>query len=756
MEWSDKFIDYTYFISKKDLLDYITSVKLPKTYILKYDPVLKRKTKREYWDFPCSFDIETTSFYVDGKKYATMYLWGFNLNGRSIYGRTWDEFFSLLNTLHDILNTEQIKLIIWCHNLSYEYQWFRKWLEWKEVFALKDHEVARAVSTLGIEFRCSLLESGKKLSLLAKEIKENPIKKLDTLEYRGLRHSKTPLTDLELMYQLNDVRIVSNYIYEKGKKRKGICKILLTKTGYVREKFRDHCIWNSEDRNKGGHYRKLMNELTLEPEEYVQNERTFQGALTHGNYLDIGDILYDVGSYDEISAYIAALAANMYPMSKGVFIEVPSPEEIKAALSSYCSIFRWEVWEIRQKEDVFENPISESHCEELINPLKNNGRIKYAAHLVTWICNVDLEIYKEFYDWDKDDISNLWRYRKSYLPKPFIEVMLDLYKTKTTLKGLKGADINETRIIEELYLLSKENLNSCYGMIAYKFYRAIVKYENDEYISEMPDVAEVVEKENKSRRRFIFYPWAIFCTAFSRKALLLGGIKPCGRDYHYSDTDSVKCSNPEQHREHFNQYNEEIRKKLYKCLDFHGLDHELIEPLTADGKRKLLGAYEYEHDERPYDLFKCLGSKRYMTYTRTSDLTKQDIIALKEKYGKIIPKDVQKTIDNWYAQLEITIAGLGKISGRDFIIENGDDPEDWFNFFSDEMEVPPEKTGKLTHTYIDDDINTVLVDMFGDALNVYEKSCIHLEPCSFNLSLSKDFIKFLAGYKEDYGLYGDD
>lgn len=718
--YESSFCDYDHFISKRALLDYVASAQLDKSYIIKFNPEKKRKCKIDYWNVPVSFDIETTSFYdADGNKRATMYLWGFDFNGRSIYGRTWDEFIALLQILRDILNTLQIKLIIWVHNLSYEFQFLRKWIPWERVFALKDHEIARALSEWGIEFRCSLLESGKKLSLLAEEIKEHPLAKLKTLNYRGLRHSWTPLTDLELMYQLNDVRIVANYIFEKGKKRYGgIPNILMTKTGYVREQFRKNTIWN-KDTNTRNHYRQMIRELTMETAEYLQAEKTFQGGFVHGNYLYIDDLIRNVGSFDEISAYPAAIVANLFPMSKGRFVESPTADEFELYTSKYLSMFRIEFINIRRRPDVYDDIISESHCEELEGAVLNNGRVKRADRLVTLITSVDWEIYKEFYEWDGEPVvSDLWYYFPGYLPKPFIETVLDLYGNKTSLKGVKGS--------EDLYLLSKENLNSSYGMMVMRILRAVVEYIDGEYVDQKVKPAEVIEKDNKNPKRFTFYMWGLFVTAYARRAILLGAIKPCGVDYAYSDTDSAKILHPEKHLQIFEDYNNMIREKLYATMDFYRLPRERIEPKTIKGKSKLLGAFEYEHDGRPYDLFKTLGAKRYMCYTYDDDL------------------------------LESTVAGLGKSSGVEFINKSTTWIEEQFDFFTNDMDVPPECTGKLTHTYIDNEFSAQLTDCFGDTRTIYEKSAIHLEPCPFHLSFGKDFMRFLQGYKGGFGLYGQD
>lgn len=721
------FRDYDYFFSKSQFLDYLKTAVFRRSYQIKYDPEIGKCRKFEFYDIPASFDIETTSFRnQEGEKRACMYLWGFNLNGRSVYGRTWEEFLALLELIHDVLDTESRTLILYVHNLAYEFQFLRKRLEWVDVFSMKDHQPIRARSRLGIEFRCSLVESGKRLALLAEGIKENPIRKLDTLEYRGLRHSDTPLTDLELMYQLNDVRIVANYIYEKGKSRYGgICNIPMTKTGYVRERFRKGTI-NSPDRNISQHYRKLMKELTLDPVEYLQLEATFQGGFVHANALYVGDMLDNVGSFDEISAYPAAMVGNMFPMSKGRYFANPDAEQLEKSLKYYCCIFKWEVFDIKQRPGIFDNPISQDHCYEKLGVVENNGRVEEAEHFYMYITNVDLEIYKQFYTWDEQrtNITNLWRYRPGYLPRAFLDVLLQLYENKTKLKNLTSEDGS----IEELYLLSKEDLNSSYGMIVQRVIRALVVYDGS-YHEEKPDIPAMVEKENKSRKRFTFYPWGVFVTAYARRAVLLGAVKPCGPDYVYSDTDSAKIINPEKYLAHFEDYNNRLRERMYKVCDFYRFDRSRVEPVTQKGEKKLLGAFEYEHGGKPYEHFKTLGAKRYLTYSE----------------GKF----------------EMTVAGLGKAAGCKYIQFCDERPyvpsvKEIFDEFTNELEVPAEYTGKLTHTYIDDEFTDRLTDLFGNTAMVHEYSSINLEPCPFSMSLSKNFIKFLCGYKEVYGLYGND
>ena len=97
-------------------------------------------------------------------------------------------------------------------------------------------------------------------------------------------------------------------------------------------------------------------------------------------------------------------------------------------------------------------------------------------------------------------------------------------------------------------------------------------------------------------------------------------------------------------------------------------------------------------------------------------------------------------------KLSFTVAGCSKVKAIPYL-QNKYGKYKAFDYFEDNMYIPPEHTGKMTHTYIDEGFTEELTDYLGNTTCVEEKSYIHLEPCEFSLSISKEFLAYLKNCK---------
>ena len=95
----------------------------------------------------------------------------FGINGISIYGRTWDEFLYMLDELKESIGYSlEKRLVCYVHNLSFEYQFIRKYFKWFDVFASEERKPITATTTTGIEFRCSYQLTGVGLEKVGEDL----------------------------------------------------------------------------------------------------------------------------------------------------------------------------------------------------------------------------------------------------------------------------------------------------------------------------------------------------------------------------------------------------------------------------------------------------------------------------------------------------------------------------------------------------------------------------------------------------------
>ena len=658
--------------------------------------VIKNNKKFEYYNIPAAFDIEVSSFREHEEKRACMYIWMFGINNLVTYGRTWEELDSFLKVLSTVLGLDDNRrLCVYVHNLSYEFQFIRKRFDWNEVFLLEERKPAYC-RTGGYEFRCSMkLAGGKSLESVGKDLQKYKVeKKVGDLDYNKVRHSETPLTEKELGYCENDIRVLLSYIQEKIETDGDITKIPLTNTGYVRNYCRKACFksWRK--------YKTLMKNLEVEPDEYGQLKRAFQGGFTHANAKYVGKVIENVASFDLTSSYPTVMVLEKFPMSRGKHIgSVTDVEQLLQLMETKCCMFNLEVTNLRPR--LFQdNPISASKCQILERHIENNGRVVFADRLKITCTEQDLYIYAQFYDWDEWEITDMVVYDKAYLPRNFVKSILKLYKDKTQLKGLVDQTVN--------YMISKNMINAAYGMIVTDINRKEFDYVDDAFITSAPNLESNIEKYNKSMKRFLYYPWGVWVTAYAR-ANLFSAIIELGDDYIYSDTDSVKFTNYEKHLDYFKNYGEIIMEKISDASTFHRISVDEFSPQNKSGKKVTIGLWDFEG---VYDKFKTLGAKRYLV----------------QKDGKF----------------SLTVAGVNKKSACKYLEETGDP----FKFFTKDLVIPADYSKRNVLTYIDDETSGLVCDYNGVVLPYREMSSIHMESTEYSFSLSDQFIRFLKGVQD--------
>lgn len=562
-----------------------------------------------YVSYPATFDIETTTLKGE-QPTGYMYIWQFCIKGVVFFGRTWREFLDFIDNVSDLLNLDnKHKLVIYVHNLSFEFEFIRKFIKFDNIFATAPHKVLKA-STDKLEFRCSYYLSN--MSLL-KFIENTPgaihLKSKADLDYKKIRTPKTKLTPKELGYCYNDVKGLEEAIINLLQKDT-LKSIPLTSTGYVRRDCRLAMRKNKKNR-------KMFLSTRLTYEQFVLCEECFRGGNTASSRFYCNDLLKKVGSYDLSSSYPYQMMAKEYPVGAFIKYTIESEKELEHLSAAYCTIGRYCLTNVKVKKNV---PIPYIPVSKITtnNCTAFNGRVLKADYVNISLTNIDYEIIKSQYDFDELYVKDFYIARKGELPKELKEVIMKYYENKTTLKGIID-------FIYE-YFTSKQKLNSIYGMTVTNPCKGVTVIDEatGEWSTDDTNKAELLDKFYKSWNSFLPYQWGIFVTANARKQLQ-EGIDKIGLDVVYCDTDSIKYVN--DHEQDFKELNNTINKSF--SANRNGVDY----PMGVWDSENQKGKY-YE-----YNQFKTLGAKKYV-------FTKQ---------GK----------------LGITVAGLSKKEGAKELAKKG-------------------------------------------------------------------------------------
>lgn len=577
----------------------------------------RKAHKKEYYCKDIlTLDIEVTSAWIENGKVvpyrtgesaehwnnltplALPYIWQFSWNDKVFYGRE----FSQLNSVFEKLGTK-VKYIIWVHNLSYEWHFLNNILTWKSVFARSPHKPIKATPNEypNIEFRCSYMLTRLSLESWGKQL--GVYKLVGDLDYEVLRTPLTALTERELAYCERDCLVVYAGIKDYLKRYNDQWDIPLTQTGTVRREVKERLLKNKD-------YAKFIKKLVPEnAERYKILQTVFSGGYTHANRMYAGVVIDEsdgiIQHYDFASSYPTVMIAEKYPMTPWAYTgkhELPSED----TFDEYAYIF---LLKFSQLNCMSYNTYIQSSKGNGTNIRYDNGRVIHADEWTMYLTEQDYLTVKETYSWEDVQVLKVYRSRKEYLPIEFTNYILELYKNKTELKGVPEK--------EDLYMQSKQYINSLFGMTVTAIMQADVTYSDGVWETQILTADMVNEYLNKLRdfhsrekRYFLSYSWGCWVTAYARRNLWRC-IESVDEYMLYCDTDSIFCLGNHD----FSWYNEEITSKLKKACDIMGLDFNMTHPKTINGKTKPLGIFEREDDCTE---FITLGAKRYVE-RRVSD-----------------------------------------------------------------------------------------------------------------------------------------
>lgn len=673
-----------------------------------------------------TFDIESTSYLIlynrvyqsleylnfsesDRKnsiKQSCMYIWMFGINDKVYFGRTWQEFKDFIELLEE--NCEERK-IIFVHNLSYEFQYLKSIFDFEEVMARKAHKVMKAtLLNYNIEFRCSYFMSNAALSQLPKLFNLPVQKKVGDLDYSKLRNNLTKISNKELGYCEFDCLVVYHYILKELEEFNRVDKIPLTSTGHVRRELKTLTYKDYSYR------RKVKKAINTDPHVYNLLVEAFAGGYTHANWIYTDEVLYNIDSWDFTSSYPYVLVTEKYPSTEFKPCKIKRVEDM---LDCFAYLVKVKFCCISSK--YYNNFISKSKCIYIKGGKYDNGRIMKADEIEIVLTDLDFKFICDTHNIESYEIEEAYYSVYSYLPKLFINFVLDKYVKKTAYKNVKGMELE--------YNKEKSKFNSLYGMSVTNLIRAKVEYDNTYDWLEEQDLCndEIIELLNDEKKKsFLSFAYGVWVTAFARNNLLRNVIK-LDEYVVYCDTDSIKLIQGYD-KSVIEKYNTSVLEKLKKVSYILSIDLKKYMPCDRKGIEHPLGVFD---NDGHYTEFITQGAKKY-AYRQYESI-----------YG--FKKNYQFKKEN---ELHITVSGVPKsgVAALKNDISN----------FKDNLLFEYKDTGKNLLYYCDKQQEVDLTDYQGNTVHVQDLSGCCILPTSYTLSKALEYAELVndsskrAKYKE--------
>lgn len=675
-----------------------------------------------------TFDIETTSYLIlngkqlNTKEYlklnkqdkenvkamATMYIWQFGVNDVIYYGRTWRELYLFLQRL-EWFGTDK-KKIVFVHNLSFEFQFLRNIFKFENVMARKSHKVMKCeLIDFNIEFRCSYYMTNLPLKKLPDVYNLDVEKMVGDLDYNKIRHSKTELTKKELKYCENDCLVVYKYIQKELLEYGTVKNIPLTSTGHVRRELKERISKNWNYKNK---VRKAIN---VDGHIYNLLVQAFAGGYTHANWIYANEVLHNVTSYDFTSSYPYVMVTHKFPSKEFKSCKITKKEQM---LKSFAYILKVRFYNIKCK--YYNNFISQSKCIRIKNGKYDNGRIIYAEELEIVLTDIDFYFILHTYNCQYEILESYYS-KYDYLPKDFIEFILEKYINKTKYKNIEEKKVE--------YALEKAKFNSLYGMAVTNNIKDAVIFDNETGWEEIPienqEIIDSLEKEKK--QGFLSFAYGVWVTAWARYNLLTNIIE---QDKYccYCDTDSLKLLEGFD-KTKIDNYNKKVIEKIKQVSKDLEIDINKFTPTDSKGIKHTIGLFDFDGF---YESFITQGAKKY-AYTKYIDKEK-----IKEN------TNVLKIENDKALILEITVAGVPKQGAK--ALKKLEDFKD--NFIFDYK-----YTNKNLLVYNDNMESFKLVDYKGIEQIVNDKYACCLIPTTYELGKSEEYANLISDESSKRAIY---
>lgn len=609
-----------------------------------------------------TLDTETSWNHDPENPIGWLYQWAFTYNGQIVYGRRPSEFVYALqkvkrvNQLGEYALTENgvltHKIVIYVHNLSYDYAYIEDWL--REAFGgvyrsgeSKENLLAIAPHSLitydvdGFRFKCSFKLTHKSLAQWGKDINSKHRKLVGAVDYDVIRYQDSKLEKNDWKYMFYDVIVLDECLRQQMKfYNDDLISIPLTVTGYVRREVRNEYL-----KSKFNRYRFLDRMLSLE--NYKMCREEFAGGLTHGNRfyasktIRVGDMINGkevkmIRHRDFRSHYPSQQRAYDFPIGKpklyfdyqNTKFKAPDVRKLLTMAKTNCILVRLTLSYAELRDSKISIPyLQYAKCYEgdsiIDEAVTDNGRVLKLKGLVDITVNEDdLRILVSQYKM-RYAVKRVVVMQRGKLPAYLIDSIDKFFKGKTDykdeVKALEELQVGnaDPRMIEACInlMISKGMLNGIYGMSATDPIREsfIEDYDTGDWSKQEFDEEE---KDSELTRyyqeftHFMDYQFGLWTTSHARYELIKFCMLIGWENVLYSDTDSIFYISDEETEAKIEAANKE-------CME-HA---EKVGAFITSNKGKRVHYDQFELEKEDIVSFRFLHAKCYAYEKKQKDGT---------------------------------------------------------------------------------------------------------------------------------------
>ena len=567
-----------------------------------------------------------------------------------VYGRKPSELTEALERVRYINGCDDNNhIILFCHNLSYDYTYIHNWLidQYKtmgELLAVGAHRII-SWTINGLEFRDSLKLSQKSLAKWGEDLGIRHKKLVGEIDYNITRYQNTPLTRSDWRYMFRDVVSLDECIQGQLDYWGDTLKTIpLTLTGYVRREGRKEF---RKDKNNSKYFRSK--ELTGDLYRFVRSE--FSGGITHGNrnhidktvriedlkrlvksqYPDIDTSKWIIKHRDFVSHYPSQQVCNYAPGGKfNLFYDYEQSEGRHTLyvedLQKQDRAFLAAIWisNLHIRKGVTLPYAQESKIlagrKDKLDLITDNGRVLHMlkGSSIIVVNELDLKWLVKQYTFDYKILTVYTAERTPYpayikdLAKRFFYDKCLYKKQEKEAKKKYGSNSPEYREAHTRLQISKAMLNAIYGMTATDPVRIAYTEEEDgtwtKEVLEDGDIEKRLSKYFNNRNNFLNYEFGCWCTAEARDQLLQF-VELIGYEFFlYADTDSIFYISTPEIEARIEAENARLKS----------LDDTIGGYIDVDGDRYYFNQFEDEEEE--IIEFRFLHAKCYAYVTSDGEL----------------------------------------------------------------------------------------------------------------------------------------